>query len=151
MEKFREILIDITLSSHIPNYRDLLFEGKKKRDLCAYYDGNYCKKFKVTNTNVPANWISNNRMNPHPIICYICPYFSIRFEEKEIVLDLFDILLYYEELRETIERELNFIENKMIGINFPLSLRRRRDDLIALLNDVSTKIKVLKELLKTFK
>jgi len=151
MEKFREILIDIALSKAIPNYQDLFYEGKKKRDLCAYFDGKYCNKFKVTNGNVPANWISNNKMNPHPIMCFLCPYFSIRYEDKQIVLDLFDILLYYEELRETIERELNFIENKMTGINFPLSLRRRREDLIALLNDIITKIKVLKELMKTFR
>lgn len=151
MEKFREILVDITLSSHLPCYRDIFFEGKKKRDLCAYFDGNYCNKFKITNNNIPANWISNNKMNPHPIVCYICPYFSIRYEDKTIALDFFDILLYYEELRETVERELTFIENKMIGVSFPLSLKKRRDDLIALLNDIETKIKVLKELLKIYK
>jgi len=151
MEKFREILIDIALSKAIPNYHDLIYEGKRKRDLCVYFDGKYCNKFKVTSSNVPASWVSDNKMSPHPIMCFICPYFSIKYEGKQVVLDLLDILLYYEELRETIERELIFIENRMAGMSFPLSLRRRREDLISLLNDIITKIKVIKEIMKTLK
>ena len=152
MEQFREILINIALSKTIPNYQDLLDEGKKKRDICAYFDGKYCNKFKVANSNVPANWISDNQMSPHPIMCFICPYFSIRYyEDKQVVLDLLEILLYYEELRETIERELSFIENKMNESSFSLSLKRRREELVSLLNDIVTKIKVLKELIKIFK
>lgn len=150
MEKFREILIDIALSKKFQNYQDLIYEGKKKRDLCAYFDGKYCKKY-IIKGEVPAIWISNNKMNPHPLICFACPYFSMKEDNKQVVFDLFDILLYYEELRETIERELNFIENRMIGLNFPLSLKRRREDLLSLLNDIIVKIKVIKELLKISK
>ena len=152
MERFREILIDIALSKTIPNYQDLLDEGKKRRDICAYFDGKYCNKFKVSRGNVPASWISNNKMVPHPIMCFVCPYFSLRYYEgKQIELDLFDILLYYEELKETIEKELIFIENKMNETGFSLLLKRRREELISLLNDVVTKIKVLKELIKIFR
>ena len=149
MEKFRELLIDITLSSRFHNYQDIIDEGRKKRDTCAYFDGERCKKFIVKDKKIPTSWITDDEMSPHPLICYICPKYSIKKEEEEKeVIDLFDFLLYYEKFKEEVERELIYLDQKRIEFPFQLSLKRRREDLIILLDDIINKIKVLKELIK---
>ncbi|MEM4001677.1 MAG: hypothetical protein QXW86_13265, partial [Saccharolobus sp.] len=49
-----------------------------------------------------------------------------------------------------IERELEFIESRLSEFSFSTSiaLKRRREDLIVFLDDISTKIKILMEIIR---
>ncbi|WP_338603869.1 hypothetical protein V6M85_05215 [Sulfolobus tengchongensis] len=149
MQNFRELSIDIVLSHKIRNYDQIVAEGTRKRDSCAFFIYGYCKKFS-SKSKILASWISNGKIVPHPVFCYLCPYYSLRDDEKTITVDLFDIYLTYKNLKTQIERELEFIENRLSEFSFSTSiaLRRRREDLVSFLDDIITKIKILMEVIK---
>ena len=149
MEKFREIITDLTLSKEIQNYEEILEEGRKKRDSCAYFVDGVCTRFIIKEDSILLEWVNERHEGvPHPLLCYICPYYSIKKDDKRDVLDLFDIYLYYENERDRIERELLFIDRRYEETPFRLSLKRRREELIAYLEDLSEKLKIIKKVIK---
>ncbi|NON63492.1 hypothetical protein, partial [Acidianus sp. RZ1] len=101
MEDFREIILNTVLSSKITNYNDVYRSGLRKRNMCYFFDGTFCK-IKMEE-NIVNTWKSNNKTRPHPVLCYICPYFSIRENDGISNSSLFDIYSYYIKLKESIE------------------------------------------------
>lgn len=149
MQNFRELTIDIALSHKIRNYDEILYEGTRKRNSCVFFSPGYCKKFSPR-SKILASWISNGKIIPHPVFCYLCPYYSLRDDEKTVTVDLFDIYMMYRNLKVQIERELQFIENKLAEFSYStsLALRRRREDLLSFLDDITMKSKILLEIIK---
>ncbi|QXJ31514.1 Uncharacterized protein J5U22_01076 [Saccharolobus shibatae] len=149
MQNFRELSIDIVLSHRIRDYDQIILEGSRKRDSCVFFTYGYCKKVS-SKSKVLASWISNGKIVPHPLFCYLCPFYSLRDDDKTVTIDLFDIYLTYKNLKTQIERELEFIESRLSEFSFSTSiaLKRRREDLIAFLDDISTKIKILMEIIR---
>ncbi len=147
MENFRELIIDAVLSKRIRNFKDVENEGTRKRNICSYFNGKICRiKFEES---VVSSWLSQEGITPHPVLCYICPYFSIKQEDESIKSNLFEIYAYYAKLKENIEKELQFIESRVNNIAYSsISLKRRREELIYLLDDVNEKIKITAELIK---
>lgn len=148
MENFRELIIDAVLSKRIENFEEMVIEGVRKRNICSHFNGKVCRiKFEES---IVSSWLSQEGVTPHPVLCYICPYFSIREERKEIIkASLFDIYAYYTKLKESVEKELQFIESKMNEFIYASSsLKRRKEELIYLLDDISEKIKITMELIK---
>ncbi|AAY79479.1 hypothetical protein [Sulfolobus acidocaldarius] len=148
MERFRELLIDLSVSPKIQNYEQIIQEGNRKKYSCGnFYEGK-CRKYLV-NSEAPALWISNNEMDPHPILCYICPYFSLRQDDsRRVAFDLFEILLYYESLGEQIEKELIIMDQKTSLSNQNFYIRRRREELIHLLEETRSKLRISKLLIQ---
>ncbi|WP_218267196.1 hypothetical protein [Saccharolobus shibatae] len=149
MQNFRELSIDIVLSHRIRDYDQIILEGSRKRDSCVFFTYGYCKKVS-SKSKVLASWISNGKIVPHPLFCYLCPFYSLRDDDKTVTIDLFDIYLTYKNLKTQIERELEFIESRLSEFSFSTSiaLKRRREDLVAFLDDISTKIKILMEIIR---
>ncbi|MCY0860433.1 MAG: hypothetical protein OWQ54_08400 [Sulfolobaceae archaeon] len=147
-QSFREITLNALLSKKLQNFDKIISIGERKKRNCIFYNGNFCVKFRVGN-NAPASWVSNSKMDPHPVFCYVCPYFSSRDDEGEVVLDLLDIYLYYKEIEKNIERELKFLESrkKDYFLFGTLGLDRRREELLVLLEDLKEKENILKELI----
>ncbi|MEM3758791.1 MAG: hypothetical protein QXV70_04055, partial [Saccharolobus sp.] len=58
--------------------------------------------------------------------------------------------LMYKNLKDQIEREIEFIENRLTEFSFStsLALKRRREELINLLNDIITKLKILMDIIR---
>jgi hypothetical protein len=56
----------------------------------------------------------------------------------------------YKNLKDQIEREIEFIENRLAEFSFStsLALKRRREELINLLNDIITKLKILMDIIR---
>lgn len=148
MENFRELLINSILDKKLKNFDDIQKEGIKKRKMCVYFDGNYCKIY--FEEKIVSSWTSDgNKIRPHPVLCYICPYFSIGYNDKIAKSSLFDIYLYYIKMRESVERELEYIESKMNNLMYTYSsLKRRKEELIILLEDINDKMKLTLELIK---
>lgn len=148
MEEFRDLLISTILHNKLKNFDLLQNEGIKKRKMCIYFDGNYCKiSFEE---KIVSTWTSiDNKIRPHPILCYICPYFSVGEDDKITKSSLIDIYLYYIKMRERLEREIQYIESKINNLLYVYpSLKRRREELISLLDDINDKIKITLELIK---
>jgi hypothetical protein len=147
MENFRELIIDAVLSKRIKNFKDIESEGTRKRNICSYFNGKICRiKFEES---VVSSWLSQEGITPHPVLCYICPYFSLKEEEENIKSSLFDIYAYYAKLKESVEKELQFIESRVNNFVYSsVSLKRRREELIYLLDDINEKIKITTELIK---
>ncbi|BCU69234.1 hypothetical protein [Stygiolobus caldivivus] len=149
MEKFRELIVDLALSKEINNYEEILEEGRKKRDSCVYLIDNTCSRYIIKKDSILVEWIDkNHRATPHPLLCYICPYYSIREEDKRDVLDIFDLYLYYENEKEAVERELLFLDRRYDENPFQLPVKRRREDLIIFLEDINQKINIIKRVIK---
>ncbi|ARM75006.1 hypothetical protein [Acidianus manzaensis] len=147
MENFRELIIDSILSKKFSNFNEIENDGIKKRNSCIYYDGNFCKIF--FEEKIISSWTSKGKIKPHPILCYICPYFSIRYNDIAPKSSLIDIYLYYIKMKDSIEREIEYIESKMNNIMYAYSsIKRRKEELILLLNDINDKIKLTLELIK---
>ncbi|MEM0131011.1 MAG: hypothetical protein QXN74_02685 [Saccharolobus sp.] len=149
MQNFRELTIDIVLSRRIKDYDEIYYEGMRRRNSCIYFNSQYCKKFS-SKSKILASWESNGKIIPHPIFCYICPYYSLRDDGQSVTSDLFDIYLMYKNLKDQIEREIEFIENRLTEFSFStsLALKRRREELINILNDIITKLKILMDLIR---
>ncbi|MBP1357536.1 MAG: hypothetical protein JZD40_03495 [Sulfolobus sp.] len=147
-QSFREITLNALLSKRLQNFDKIVNIGERKKRNCIFYNGNFCTKFKVKE-NAPASWVSNSKMDPHPVFCYVCPYFSSRDDEGEVELDLLDIYLYYKEIEKNIDRELKFLDSrrKDYFLFGTLGLDRRREELLVLLEDLREKENILKELI----
>ncbi|AWR96526.1 hypothetical protein DFR86_02490 [Acidianus sulfidivorans JP7] len=147
MENFREIIIDSILSKKIDNFNDIQEQGIKKRNTCVYYDGNFCQIF--FEEKIVSIWTTKGKIKPHPVLCYLCPYFSIRYNDSISKSSLLDIYLYYVKMKDSIEREIEYIESKMNNIMYAYSsIKRRKEELITLLNDINDKLKLTLELIK---
>ncbi len=149
MQNFRELTIDIALSKRINGYERIYEDGLRRRNSCVYYNAEYCKKFSGK-SKILASWKSNGKIVPHPAFCYLCPYYSIKDDGKIITADLLDIYIIYVNLKGQLEKELEFIENRLSEFSYSTSiaLRRRREDLLAFLDDVISKIKMLLEMIR---
>ncbi len=149
MDEFRQKILDVYLSSRIRNFNEAYNEGSNKKNSCAYYDGKFCKRVTIKE-EVLAIWRSGDRINPHPILCYLCPYFSIRGEELHSNIDLFEILSYYEKIRNNIIKEIEYLESRLNEFLYTSpSLRRRREELILILQEVEEKRNVALTLIKS--
>ncbi|MCY0883624.1 MAG: hypothetical protein OWQ50_07610 [Acidianus infernus] len=146
MENFRELIIDAVLSKRIKNFKDIESEGIRKRNICSHFNGKICRiKFEES---VVSSWLSQEGITPHPVLCYICPYFSLKEEEESTRSSLFDIYAYYAKLKESVEKELQFIESRINNFVYSSVSLRRREELIYLLDDINEKIKITTELIK---
>ncbi|MEL9969925.1 MAG: hypothetical protein QXR57_04325 [Metallosphaera sp.] len=147
MENFRSLIIDIYLSSRLPNFQGVLQEGVNKRSKCSYYDGKFCNVVK-TKDPVLISWEVSDRIVPHPIMCYLCPYYSSGAESK-VITSLLQLLRDYVSMRNGIEREIYNLESRTTEMLYSsIVLRRRRQELISILNEVQSKIELIKLLIK---
>jgi hypothetical protein len=151
-EKIRELSISILLSSRIKDYDKIEEEGGKKRNNCAFFNGKNCERIRVSHKErILVSWYSDNTFLPHPILCYICPYYSSRRENySKINLDLFELYSYYYTLKEKLERELIMLDSKVrdFVISNSLLFKRRREELIVILEEIKRKLNVTFELIK---
>ncbi|MBW9140766.1 MAG: hypothetical protein K1T65_03560 [Candidatus Aramenus sp.] len=149
MEEFRQKILDVYLSSKIKNFSEAYNEGLNKKNSCAYFDGRFCKRITIKE-EVLAIWRSEDKISPHPILCYLCPYFSLRDEGIHSNIDLFEILSYYEKIRSNIIKEIEYLEARLNEfLHTSPSLRRRREELILVLQDIEEKRNVALTLIKS--
>jgi hypothetical protein len=149
---FKELALDAAISSQLANYEEMEVEGRAKKDSCRYFNGNVCELFRVRDFSV-SNWISQGRMDPHPIFCYACPYYSLE-SNGAVELSLTEIYAFYYKQRISLERELEWIDeriSKMGVIPVPLGLMKRREGLIAMLEELGRKMKVITTLMRITK
>ena len=149
MEKFRELIADMVFSREISNYEDKIEEGRKKRDSCIYFMNGVCSRYVIKKDSILLEWIGKDRRaTPHPLLCYICPYYSLKAEERKDILDIIELYVYYENEKELVERELLFLDRRYEENPFHLSLKRRREDLIIFLENINEKINIIKRIIK---
>lgn len=148
MENFRQLIVDAILRKRLKNYENAEKEGLRKRKICGYFDGNYCRIY--FEEKIVSVWTSiEHKIKPHPVLCYICPYFSVSQEDNISRSSLLDIYSYYIKMRDRIEREIEYVEAKMNNLIYTYpSLKRRKEELIYLLDEVNEKIRITLELIK---
>ncbi|AEB95342.1 conserved hypothetical protein [Metallosphaera cuprina Ar-4] len=81
-------------------------------------------------------------------MCYLCPYYSSGAESK-VITSLLQLLRDYVSMRNGIEREIYNLESRTTEMLYSsIVLRRRRQELISILNEVQSKIELIKLLIK---
>jgi len=149
-ENVRELLISIALSSRIKKFDEIEFEGRRIRSTCAYFNGKYCEKFKLINNSLVASWVNNDNFTPHPILCFVCPYHSLkRVDNSRLNLDLLEFYSYYSSLKEKLEREAYILGSRMGSfiVNGSILFKRRREEILVYLDNIKRKLEVLRELI----
>ncbi|BCU67665.1 hypothetical protein HS7_11020 [Sulfolobales archaeon HS-7] len=145
MDNFKELIISSALSTMIQDYPQIEKEGKDKKESCRYYYRDYCVLFRVRGDTVSV-WTSGERMDPHPVVCYVCPYYYSHDEEKVIDFSLSELYIYYYNQEKSIERELEWLEDRIKRIGsmaIPIGLIRRREGLLSTLNDMRSKRRIV--------
>ncbi|BBL46780.1 hypothetical protein [Metallosphaera sedula] len=147
MDDFRGLIIDIYLSSKIPNYERTVRDGEIKRNRCNQFDGKYCKLIK-TKDWVLQVWSVGDNVSPHPILCYLCPYYGSNIEGS-VNTSLLQLLREYISIKNGIEREISNLESKIGQMLYSsVVLRRRRQELLSILDEVESKINIIKALIR---
>ncbi|AWR93440.1 hypothetical protein [Acidianus brierleyi] len=148
MEEFRLKILDVFLSSKIKNYEQIEYEGKSRKDSCAYFTNGFCSRINIKE-NIVTIWRSENKINPHPVLCFICPFFSIRNENLYSITDLLEIYSYYEKIKNNIVKEIEYIESRLNEFMYnSSSLKRRKEELMYFLNEIEDKLNVTLILIK---
>ncbi len=152
MEEFTKISIDLALSTKIKNYDRLVSEGESKMKTCVFYDGGSCIKFR-SNSKILAVWKNDTKITPHALFCYLCPFYAFRDDGDRISLTMYDLYLFYMELRARIEREAVKLEERLNDVTFASSvfIRKRYNELLDILNDAEDKIDIIKAILSITK
>ncbi|QKR00427.1 hypothetical protein GWK48_08620 [Metallosphaera tengchongensis] len=147
MESFRSVIIDVFLSSRVSDSGRIIQEGVEKRNRCNHYDGKYCNLIR-TRDWILSSWVAEGKIKPHPILCFLCPYYGLNLEEK-VEISLLQLLRDYISLRNSIEKEISRLEGKMGEMIYSsLMLKKRRDELMGTIEQVDFKINLIKVLLK---
>ncbi|BCS92929.1 hypothetical protein L3N51_01515 [Metallosphaera sp. J1] len=147
MDDFRGLIIDIYLSSKIPNYERTIKDGEIRRNRCNQFDGKYCRLVKTKDWILQA-WSVGENISPHPILCYLCPYYGSNIEGS-VNTSLLQLLREYISIKNGIEREIFNLESKIGEMLYSsLVLKRRRQELINTLNEIESKINIIKVLIR---
>lgn len=143
---FKYYALSSSLSRLIDSYDIRESEGRLKKVSCPRFDGQKCTLFKARGNSVSI-WRYGERIDPHPLLCYVCP-FSNQTQERE--LSLSEIFIYYEREARGIENEISWLDSKFTDVPVPLqeSIRRRRTALVELLEDIREKEAVVKGLMR---
>ncbi|MEM0374395.1 MAG: hypothetical protein QXV69_04155 [Sulfolobaceae archaeon] len=153
-ESARELIISAALSTRIKKFDEIELEGRRRRNNCAYFDGKSCCKFKLPSKNtLLASWVYDNHFIPHPVLCFICPYYSIKKEggneNNKVTLDIIEFYSYYSSIKDKLEREVNILSSRVSDfiLGGSILFRRRREEILIYLEDIKRKLEILKELI----
>ncbi len=152
MEDFTKLSIDIAFSSRLKNYDKLVTEGDRKMKSCIFYDDRTCIKFRA-NSRILTVWKKDNKLTPHPLFCYLCPFYAFRDDGERITFSMYDLYLFYVELRSRLDKELTRLDERLNDVAFSSSffIRRRYSEMMEALSDVEDKIDVIKTILSVTK
>ena len=152
MENFTRLSIDLALSSRLKEYDKLVNEGESKMRNCVFYIDGACKKFHK-NSKILTAWKKDGAIVPHSLFCYLCPFYAFRDDGERITFTMYDLYVFYVELKARIEKDVIRLEERLDDMTFSSSvfIRRRYNDMINLLNDVQEKIDIIKTVLNVTK
>jgi hypothetical protein len=147
MDGFRAIIIDVFLSSRVSDYSKIQEEGSVRMRKCNHFNGKSCNLV-LTEDSLLCSWREGESVSPHPVLCYLCPFYSTNREGKTKV-GLLELLGYYTTIKRNLERELIHIESK-IGetLYSSIALKRRREELINIMDQTDRRISLIKTLMR---
>lgn len=147
MDPFRSLIIDVFLSSKIHNYANVQEEGASRLRKCNHFNGKTCNLV-FTKDPLLCSWREGDSVTPHPVLCYLCPFYATN-REGRISLTLLELLAYYTTMKKNLDRELTHIESK-IGetLYSSMALKRRKDELMTIMEETDRRIYLIKALLK---
>ncbi|WP_252896778.1 hypothetical protein [Metallosphaera hakonensis] len=94
------------------------------------------------------SWTLKDQVSPHPVLCYLCPYYGSNIDET-VNTSLLQLLRDYISIRNGIEREISNIEGKIGEMLYSsLVLKRRRQELLTMLDEIDFKINIIKLLIR---